>query len=138
MTTPSPNTLHSQYCQLAGLDLRMSMQHVYAWHAWQTNGKFGPEDLVLVFGWIALQKRTRGLTYSTGFDRLIRDLDRFAELLANAKAEARRPKPTSKDKILEASGRPPATQPKPAKTAEQIMRESKLFRELLAREGLDL
>lgn len=130
------NALHAEYCRLSGLDLRMSMKHVYAWHEWQTNGKFGPDDLVLVFGWIAHQKRTRGLTYGTGFDRLIRDLDRFAELLANAKAHARRPVPTNKDKILEATGRPPETQPKPAKSAEQIMRESKLFRELLAREGL--
>src|SRR3972149_8384981 len=99
--------LHEEYCQLTGLQLRyMPLEHDSDWYLWSK--EFGGEDLKLVVGWLrSTQLDKRILANQLAFRHLIRCREYFAEYLAQAQAEARKPKPTERDAVLKAAGRPP-------------------------------
>lgn len=116
--------LHEAYCRLTGLPLRyMPLEHDSDWYLWSK--EFGIEDLELVVAWLRSQYKDKPsiLKNSLMFRHLIRCRDYFGEYLAQAQAEARKPKETERDRVLAATGRPKNAEGKPAMSAAQVMAE---------------
>lgn len=119
--------LHDLYCQLTGLNLRYTpMEHDSDWYLWSKD--FGSDDLELVVPWLKRHyaKKPDILKSTLMFRHLIRCKDYFREYLAQAQADARKPKRTDRDSVLAATGR---TEPKPdnTKTPAQILRGSSVL-----------
>lgn len=97
------------------------------------NAGFTEEDLRLM---VSYRKRTvtepRILKAMLRWRFLIRDTQRFAEDLPEAKAHLRnqKAKPTEREKILAATGRP-AIVPDKTKTSEQLLKECSILKEYL-------
>lgn len=118
--------LHDLYCHLTGLQLRyMPLEHDSDWFLWSK--LFSAEDLQLVVPWLkkAYKDKPQILRSTLMFRHLIRCRDYFGEYLAQAKWEARAPKPLNRDKVLAATGRK-QEQPDNTTTPAQILQGSGL------------
>lgn len=130
--------LHRAYCARTGLDLPLSLQRVFAWASWINQGwKLADLELVLAHKRKVCGQNQAKFLRACGFHWIVTDHDAFQEALSEARALARvcpHPHPDKK-RVLEATGR--SEQPTgQIKSAEQILKESALLRELLAKEGL--
>lgn len=124
--TETIKRLHAMYQQLTGWDLPLSLGRMFTWERWIFMGWREPE-LQLVIEFIKQRiKEQRRRTESLRFENLVRDTERFSEDLAEARALARRPKPTPRQAALASIGK---REPEPAtcKTPGQVMAESKAF-----------
>jgi hypothetical protein len=107
----------------------MHLEHSSDWYQWSK--VFGPEDLELVVPWLKREYKDKPqiLRNMLAFRHLIRMRDYFGEYLAAAKAEARKPKPTERDRILRAVGRT-CEACYPAQSAAQILEHEKMAKML--------
>jgi hypothetical protein len=125
--------LHAEYCRLTNLNIPLKRT---VWDAsrerpWFDFIKAGhtKEDLATVVSHIRKRiKQGRRYTESLAFRNLIVNLDLFAELLAEAKAEGRAPTYGPRERVLEATGRS-AYLDTPVQTPDQVMQSSKAFEE---------
>lgn len=116
-------TLHAAYCELTGFELGRDYARDYAWHEFVKRG-FTLDDLKMVV--FEVRKGMAGgyrFQGSLKFRNLIEDLNRFEEDLAEARANLRnrRPPPSAKERVLEASGRPASVRTGTARTVETVV-----------------
>lgn len=115
--------LHQAYVAMSGLDVPITMARLSTWEMFVAAGHTD-KDLRLVLEHVRRLNR-QGMNYSLGFRNRIQDLDSFGELLAEAKALARKPKyAPDKARVLRRTGRPDEPDQPAARTPEQIMRDS--------------
>ena len=123
--------LHAEYVARTRLDVRLSMERIYAWELWIAQ-KFTFEDLVMVLRHIHWMIRERRLTdASYGFRALIEKTARFEELRAQAVAERRKREHRycpEKQGVLKATGRSGEPEPIVARTAHEVT-QTDAFRE---------
>lgn len=87
--TPSLNKLHEAYCRLTGMNIRPTMQCLFAWEKFVSEG-WTERDLEIVTKHIQKRiKQKRRYPESLAFRNLVGNLERFAEDLAEANAENR-------------------------------------------------
>lgn len=131
--------LHKAYIEGTGLNVVLSMDRVYAWDAWLAKG-WTLADLRQLLRYCKWRNRERGARpINLSFRALIGTPENFEELLASARHQQRareQAPPPAKQMILQGTKREPKGPDRPAKTAEQIMRESELFKRLRQQEGL--
>ena len=104
MTTPTPQNeiaaIHAAYCEATGFQIRLGYDRERAWADFLRDG-FTTEDLLLVIAWIKREiKAERRREASLLFRNLVVHLDRFEEDCCCAKAHARKPVPTARDRAL--------------------------------------
>lgn len=127
------NALHAVYCECSGLPIANTLQRVFCWESWLSHG-WTEADLRLVVTTLRrkCEKGERWACSSLLFSRLIRDTDRFEELLSEFRAMARTKRTESgKASVLRATGRPTEPPDPGPKSAEQVMRESEALKKLL-------
>ncbi len=136
MTTEDHRESHAIYCTLAGRDLPLTMTIHWQWNLWKSKG-WTMDDLRLVVQHIKmLIKEDRRRPESLRFHNLIGNTERFNEDLAEARALARVPRETNRDRILQATGRPQASLDN-VQTAGQVHQRTRLAAMLREfREGL--
>lgn len=101
------NLLHAEYVRLTGIELRMTMRHVWIWQAYSVNHTI--EDLRLVVAHIKAGMKTgRRKDGALSFSNLVEDrYCRFDEDLAEIKARKRVPVvDKGRGDVLRATGRP--------------------------------
>lgn len=120
--------LHTLYCKLTKREVRWSMSERYRWEYWRLKG-WGEEELTMVVQWIT-KRIAKGLRRpeSLRLNNLL-EPSRFEDDLIDAQAELRKPKPSARARVLAATHRPAAPSP-PAKSADQVMRESVALQKL--------
>jgi len=121
-------TLHHEYRQLTGFDLKLDFYRERVWWEWCQRGN-DVESLRLVVGHLKRQiykgERNGG---SLKFHNLIGNLDFFDEDHAIAKAEARKPKiDQERASVLRATGRT-ENHTSPPRTAAQVMADDEAFK----------
>lgn len=122
--TPRLKSLHALYCSLTGRDVRFDWRALELWQLWAAQG-WTEEDLILVVNFIKRKIQARKRNPESFRLYNLADLGRFEDDLVDARNEARKPKYSPRAAVLKASGRPGGPPPPPAKTAAQIMAESK-------------
>lgn len=127
MTQHNFGSLHQRYCSLTGLQVKLNIFRALSWERWSAHG-WSQVDLEDV---IAHLRRTQPdriwFLRMAGFRCLIEDCERFEGYLSEARALARVPKPTPRDRILQASGRPKDDCACNARSAAQIMADNRAF-----------
>ena len=128
--------LHACYCEHSGQQITLTMPRIYAWEAWKLRG-WTEKDLVLCLRYVAAEiQGRRKWPGAIQFRNLIERPEIFEEELSTARATSRVKRTDSGlDDVKRATGRIDADKAT-EKPVGQILREGKLFRELLAREGL--
>lgn len=124
---------HELYCSLTGLHLRyMPLEHDSDWYLWAKT--YDQEDLKQVVPWLRQRYKDRPdiLANTLMFRHLIRCRDYFGEYLAQAQADARKPKATERDRVLSATGRPMTHRDKPAQSAGQVLEHTRMAEKLAA------
>lgn len=120
--------LHESYCRLTKLPLRyIPMEHDRDWYEWvkrlqlQDPDQDLKEALELVVGRINFTVKDKHIrTNMLSFSYLIRRPDLFVEHLTAAKADARKPQQTERDRVLASTGRPKC--PSCDRRAKQLVR----------------
>lgn len=124
--------LHGTYCRLTGVNLPFSQECQFRWEVFIKWGHYNVRDLEVVIAY--LRKRIRKgerRQESFRFNYLVGDLERFAEDLSFATAEARKPVVSAgRAEVLRATGRPVEQPTRPARSINQIM-NSPGFKELM-------
>ncbi len=104
MITEDHTQIHSVFCKLTNRDMRLDTGVHMRWNLWKSKG-WTEADLALVVAFIKGRMRTgRRFVESLRLNNLI-DPDRFCEDLCDAKAEARIPRKTERDRVLAQVGR---------------------------------
>lgn len=99
------NDLHAAYESLTGLKLGLTMGRIYAWEVWLTRG-WTAADLQMVVRALVGKAKAQNRQPCLKFSRIVEDLDRFEEELAEARARHRTMRTTpDKARVLRASGR---------------------------------
>ena len=124
--------LHGTYCWITAVNLPLRMSCWSGWEAFVKVAHYSVRDLVLVIGYLKKQiRRGERRQESFRFDHLVGDLERFAEDLSFATAEARKPVMSpGKAEFLRATGRPVEQPTRPARSINQVM-NSPGFKELM-------
>lgn len=125
--TPGLQALHTAYCQATGLALLFTFARLRAWELWSVNG-WTAEDLRLVVRHLKTKiAADRKWPSALQFRNLIERTDLFEEELAEARAHARRPVTSERERVLQASGRPPRPPAPPAQSAGAVLDKAKAF-----------
>lgn len=126
-----PEAFHALYCQLTGYEIPYTLSRMFEWERFAL--QFTHEDLRLVVGYIKKLKKQGRNCRSLIMRSLIsgpNSLEFFAEDLAEAKRQARKPVPVERDGVLASSGRPEVE--KPARSAADILAGEQAFAAFLA------
>lgn len=104
--TKTIKQLHATYCAMTGHNLQFTFNHILFWNVWRSR-KWTIDDLRFLIrylrGKIRRGERNHGCLK---FSNLIKDVERFAEDLAMARAETRNaPVRDARSEILAATGR---------------------------------
>lgn len=123
--------LHGTYCQLTGVKMPFNMSCWFRWEQFVKVGHYNLRDLEVVIAYLhkKIRKGDRRQE-SFRFVHLV-DLERFAEDLSFATAEARKPViAPGHAEVLRATGRPVEQPARPARSINQVM-NSPGFKELM-------
>lgn len=123
--------LHDAYCRSTGMQIPLDMAREQAWF-WVWKRGIRAADIILLVAFlrrqIAAEKRNPGCLK---FRNLVGNPDYLEEDLAEARAIARRPvKDQGRADVLQASGRPSAAEPPPARHAGAILPPDEVSRRL--------
>lgn len=130
LTQPT-EMVHKAYCAMTGLYVPLTMARMCTWHAWLCRG-WTIDHLRLVVNFISHKLSEPARTNSLRFSRLIEDMDRFEEDLAEAQARARVPRiDAGRAQVLRATGRVVERPTSEPKSAEAILRANQALAELL-------
>ncbi len=126
--TPVIQALHDVYVQRSGLNIVLTMGRMAAWNVWRSHG-WSVGDLEAV---IALTKRRiaegRKWEGSLHFSKLIENISHFEEMLAEARAWARKPKVNpARASVLRATFRPVEEPKSNAQTSGDVLAAAKAF-----------
>lgn len=129
----SVETLHAAYVRETGMKVVLHINRHWPWEMFAL--KFTEADLVAVCRHLKNEvKRGKRQATALMFSRLITNLDTFEEelqLVRAAKALFRRPSmDNGKQSVLVATGRQETPKLETARTADQIMKDDKAFKEL--------
>jgi len=123
--------LHQTYCALTHRNMVLTTREHYGWNAFVAKG-WTEDDLRLVIGFIQRRiKAGKRFPESFRFHNLILDQSRFADDLLDARAEARQPRPSAKDRLLASTNRPAPIHDN-AVRADQVHERSQLALRLKA------
>ena len=120
--------MHNLYQELTGLSLPWTMQMLFPWEKFCL--RFTDDDLRLTIRFIKDEKRKGNPVRSFNFRTFISgpdSLNFFAEDLAQARAYARIPPVTPRDKILAASGRSKPDREN-VRTPDQVIAAAEAFK----------
>ena len=118
----NPSSLHAIYTSATGLDVAYNMTRHYVWEQWSSHG-WNEADLKAVIALVKAKNRAGG-KWSLDFNSLIRDWEKFEELLARTRLAKRKATiPTARAAALRATGRSDEPPISPAKSADQIIGE---------------
>lgn len=122
--------LHQAYCEATGLKVKYSFAFYSDWYLFAKD--FEAEDIKTVVNYLRNLYRDKPeiLAACLRITKLVRERDTFAQYLAEAKAEARKPRTTERDRVLAATGRPQEV-PDNVKTPAQVLVSTKAL-DLLA------
>ncbi len=126
--TPIAQALHDCYVRRSGLAVPFTMERLYAWNVWRSRG-FTEGDLEAVIA-IVKRKIAAGQKWdgSLGFKALIENISHFEEMLAEARAWARKPKVNSaRASVLRATFRPVEEPKSNAQTSGDVLAAAKAF-----------
>lgn len=125
--------MHAIYCRLTGFQLSLDMAREHAWFEVRRRG-VGPAELGVLIG--HLQRQIKAGNRNPGclkFRNLVGNPDYLEEDLAEAKAQARRPRvDPGRASVLQATHRPAAAEPPPARPAGAVMPPEEVQRHLKA------
>lgn len=129
MSTEDHSAIHAAYRRLTGREVPLTIAEHIRWNAWKAHG-WTEADLELVVKHInSLIAAGRRWPESFRLYNLI-EPERFATDLAEARALARKPRyAPGKADVLRSTNRPSEPEQAPARTADQVMRESQAFKE---------
>jgi hypothetical protein len=134
MTDEMPNirSVHTLYEDLTQIQVILSMEKVFKWREWLARG-YTHDDLRSVVMMLQAKIKSGQKTFTClNFRNLIGNLEWFDEDLGEARALARMPKPTARDKILEQTGRPKQMGlGDTVQSAESVMKGNAALAELL-------
>ena len=120
--------------QLTGQKVGANLHTDYMWAEWFAfnDPPWTEAELRVVVDFVKVNLEAKGgpykLPWSLSFKSCIGDCARFADLLSMAQAR-KPPKPTSRDQVLEQSGRPQVP-PDPTVSAAQALERTKLSKML--------
>jgi hypothetical protein len=97
---------HAEYCRATGLQVKYGMDHYTDWYLFAKQFEVGDIFIVVEYLKKLYRHEPEILKACLRLSKLIRERSRFAEYLAEAMAEARKPKVTERDRVLAATGRP--------------------------------
>lgn len=97
--------LHEKYCGLTGLRVPLTLGRIWNWEQWCLKG-YSEADLEVTIQFLQQKIKANRKTISClKFSNLIGNTEWFDEDLAEARAIARQPRTTPREKILQATGR---------------------------------
>jgi hypothetical protein len=132
-TEDSIPALHCYYCKVTGLVVELTMQRISMWREWCAKGWTIKELSAVIFH--LKHRKYSNPSFRVGamrFYYLIGDANLFEELLAEARALSRAPRPpAAREAALRSTGRGTNTAGAPAKSAEQIMRDNEALKKFL-------
>lgn len=134
--TPKLLDLHRTYIETTGLRVAFDTGRMLAWEHFASKG-WGTVQLSLVVRMLKTKIRN-GQKWGSclSFRRLIEDVAGFEELLAEASAMARAPKPHPAAAELRATGRSAEPPDKRPKSAEEILKSQELWKKFRQNLGL--
>jgi hypothetical protein len=122
-------SLHNAYMSMTGLNVPLSFDKQGMWHVF-IQREFTEDDLRLTIAMVL--KRVDKVTAMRifRFTRFIGNIEQLSEDIAEARALARVPKPTEKDRVLEQSGRPKPVRDT-SKPVRDVLRANAALAELI-------
>lgn len=129
--TPRIKELHAIYQRCSGIEIVLSMQRMQAWRCFLAQG-YNEDDLRLAIELLRRKICAGKKTFAClRFGSLIGNLEWFGEDLGEARAMARVPKQTAKEKFCEEQGRPPKRTVDTARPVRNIIAENAALSALL-------
>jgi chorismate mutase len=114
---------HEAYCEATGLKVKYTFSFYSDWFLFAK--EFTQDDIKTVVNYLRklYKDKPEILMACLRITKLIRERDTFAQYLAEAKAEARKPRMTERDRVMEATGRAKEP-PDNTRSAGQVLDQS--------------
>ena len=123
--------MHAAYCQAARIQLPLDPAREISWYEVWRRGIRASDVTLLVnhlHAEIRAQRRNPG---ALKFRNFVGNADYLEEDLAELRARARVPKPNpARAAVLQATGRPAAPEPPPARSAGQVLSSGRVLEEI--------
>jgi len=117
--TPPIKELHNAYCIATDRPIALSLPVMGEWEAWMLHG-WSKAELLLVIAYIKRQIQKRKREPVSLRLHLLLERSRFEDDLIDARQAMRRPPPSARDRILQATHRT-VQETKPAESVGQIL-----------------
>lgn len=133
MTTPAIQdiaAMHAAYVQGTGLQIPLDSARELTWYEVWRRG-IRADDIRLVITHMKRRAKAQQSVRSFVFRRFVGDADFLEEDIAEARRDARTPRPPrDRAAVLQASGRPPAPEPPTSRPAGEILSQSTILAEM--------
>lgn len=122
--------MHDAYVRGTGLNIALDMKREMDWYRAYERG-IRAEGIVMVIDWMKQRMRKQLAVRSFNFRTFVGNVDFLEEDIAAAQSEARIRRPhVNRASVLQATGRPPAAEPPPSRSAGEIVASSTFLSKL--------